>query len=96
MFTGLLVIMIKNFETECKVSLVFHFPVKSVKYALLYWGAEHCTAWYLTLCMTYLDEIFSYHILSRPMFLYNQNMYKNNYYCQLWLTVVTYFNIIIL
>jgi hypothetical protein len=86
----------KKFETECKVPLVFHYLVKSVKYALLYWGAERCTAWYLTLCMTYLDEIFSDHMVSRPMFLYKQNMYKNNYYCQQWLLVVTYFNIIIL
>jgi len=45
-------------------------------------------AWYHTLHMAYLDEIFSDHTVSRPMFVYKQNMY-NKYYWQLWLLVVT-------
>jgi len=58
-----------------------------------YIGRGHCTAWYLTLCMVYQDEIFSDHMVSRLMFVYILHIHTNNYYRQLWLFVVTYFNV---
>jgi len=46
-------------------------------------------AWYYTLHMAYLYEIFSDHTVSRPMFVYILHVHTNNYYWQLWLVVVT-------
>jgi len=49
-------------------------------------------AWYHILHMAYLDEIFSDHTVLRLVFVYNLHVHTNNYYWQLWLFVVTYFN----
>jgi hypothetical protein len=42
--------------------------------------------------MVYMNEMFSDHTESRPMSAYILHIHKHNYYWQLWLFIVTYFN----
>jgi hypothetical protein len=49
-------------------------------------------AWYHIIHIAHLDEIFSDHTVLRLLFVYILHVHPNNYYWQLWLFVVTYFN----
>jgi len=47
-----------KFENGSKVSLFFYYLIKSEAYVLMdCWRMGPYTAWYLTLCAAYLDEI---------------------------------------
>ena len=89
MFTGSIVTLTCSLKmsARCHSCFISYLKVRSMIYYMAEgWGGEQCTAWCLTLIMAYLDEIFSDHtdVL---------HIHKNNHYWQLWLFVVTYFNI---